>query len=166
MPPLPVSTQSAAAISVLEAAFRRPRSFWAPHATENAANRHALVLGLIRLDVRELHYLGPLLGLIGDEPSEVGGLARKHRAAHVGDRRLDLGIGEAGSDLLVELVDDFGGCVLRHADAEPKGRLVAWQEIAHGRDVGSASERFAVVTASARSLPALMCSMETVVLAK
>ena len=44
----------------------------------------------------------------------------KHRAAQVGKPRLHLGIGEAGVDLLVELVDDFGGRVLGRADAIPE----------------------------------------------
>ena len=43
----------------------------------------------------------------------------KHRAAEFGKPRLDLGIGEGRVDLLVELVDDFGGRVLGRADAEP-----------------------------------------------
>ena len=73
--------------------------------------------GLVRLGAGELDHLAPLLGLIGDELAEVGGRARKHRAAHVGDPRLDLGIGEARIDLLVELVDDFGGRVLGRAEA-------------------------------------------------
>ena len=41
------------------------------------------------------------------------------RAAQVGKPRLHLGIGEAGIDLLVELVDDLGGCVPGCADTEP-----------------------------------------------
>ena len=43
----------------------------------------------------------------------------KHRAAQVGEPRLDLGIGEGRVDLLVELVDDLGGRVPGRADAEP-----------------------------------------------
>ena len=53
----------------------------------------------------------------------------------VGKPRPDLGIGEAGIDLLVELIDDLSGRVLRRANAEPCARLVARHEFAHGRDV-------------------------------
>ena len=91
--------------------------------------------GSLRLDVGRPDHLAPLLGFVGDELAEVGGRARKRRAAEVGEPRLDLGIGEAGVDLLVELVDDLGGRVLRRADAEPGARLVARHEFAHGRDV-------------------------------
>ena len=56
-------------------------------------------------------------------------------AAQVGKPRLDLGIGESRVDLLVELVDDLGGRVPRRANAEPRARLVARHELAHGRDV-------------------------------
>ena len=42
----------------------------------------------------------------------------KHRAAEVGKPRLHLGIGEAGVDLLVELVDDLSRRVLGRAEAE------------------------------------------------
>ena len=63
------------------------------------------------------------------------GEQREHRATQVGKPRLDLGIGEAGVDLLVELVDNLGGRALGRADAEPVARLVARHELAHGRDV-------------------------------
>ena len=76
-------------------------------------------------------------------------------------RALILGSARAGVDLLVELVDDLGGRVLGRADADSSARLVARHEFADGRDVRqrrpSASR---VVTASARSLPALMCSID------
>jgi hypothetical protein len=36
--------------------------------------------GSFRLDARKLHHLGPLFGVIGDELSEIGGRANKHRA--------------------------------------------------------------------------------------
>ena len=40
------------------------------------------------------------------------GEPRKRRAAQVGKPRLQLGIGETGIDLLIELVDDLGRRVL------------------------------------------------------
>src|SRR5262245_13565528 len=54
------------------------------------------------LDVCRSHHLAPLLGFVGDELTEIGGRAHKRRASKVGKPRLDLGIGEAGVDLLVE----------------------------------------------------------------
>ena len=43
----------------------------------------------------DFDHLAPLLGFVGDQLPEVGGRARKHRRAKVGEPRLDLGIGEA-----------------------------------------------------------------------
>ena len=76
-------------------------------------------------------------------------------------RALHLGVGEAGVDLLVELVDDLGRRVLGRANAVPGARLVARHEIRPRVGMsGSTSERVAVVTASARRLPALMYSID------
>src|SRR5689334_10659936 len=50
---------------------------------------------LLRLDTRGLDHPGPLCGLVGDELAEIGGRARKHHPAHVGEPLHDLGIGEA-----------------------------------------------------------------------
>src|SRR5262249_25676439 len=63
---------------------------------------------------RELDHLGPLLCICGDECAEVCGRACKHHVAEVGDPRLHPGIGEVRIDLLVELVDDFGGFEILH----------------------------------------------------
>jgi hypothetical protein len=38
-------------------------------------------------------HLRPLIGFVGDQLPKIGGRARKHRRAKVGERRLDLGIG-------------------------------------------------------------------------
>src|SRR5262249_43405166 len=61
--------------------------------------------GSIRFDAQELHDLTPFLGFVGDELGEVRGREREHGTTEVGKPRLHLGIGEAGVDLLVELVD-------------------------------------------------------------
>src|SRR5260370_21962048 len=90
---------------------------------------------LFRLDVGSPDYLGPLLGFVGDELAEVAGRAWKHGATKVGKARLHLGIGEALIDLLVQLINDLRGCALRSADPKPATRLIARQELAHGRDV-------------------------------
>src|SRR5262249_52936670 len=57
--------------------------------------------GSLRLDAREPHHLGPLLGFRGDEAAKVGGRARNHCTAQIGKPRLDFGISKAGVDLLV-----------------------------------------------------------------
>src|SRR5262245_14079938 len=75
----------------------------------------------VRLGARELDHPGPLLRLVGDEPSEVGGRTRKRCATQISEPRLDVGIGEARIDLFVELVDDVGGRILGNADAIPLG---------------------------------------------
>src|SRR5262249_59612161 len=76
--------------------------------------------GSICLYACELHHLGPLLGFVGDEPAEVGGRARNHDCTEVGEPCLYFGIRESRIDLLVELVDDLGGCVFWEADALPE----------------------------------------------
>src|SRR5262249_2467848 len=57
------------------------------------------------LDACELDHLAPLFGFLGDEPAKVCGRDDKRRASKVGKPRLDLGIGEGGVNLSVELVD-------------------------------------------------------------
>src|SRR5215831_8701364 len=125
----------------------------------NVTEYFAGLAGSLRLDVGRPDYLAPLLGFVGGELSKVGGRAWKHRAAQVGKPRLELGISEGGIDFLVEFRDDFGGRAFGRADPVPKTCLVARHKFADGRDVRHASERVAVVTASGRSLPALMYSI-------
>ena len=66
------------------------------------------------------------------------------------------GIGKARVDLLIELVDNLGGRVLGHTDADPEASLIAGTNSATAGISGSTSERVAEVTASARSLPVLI----------
>src|SRR5262249_62212003 len=75
--------------------------------------------GSVRLDPHELDHLSPLLGFVGNEMAEVDGRACKRDAPNVCDARLQFGIDKADIDLLIELVDDLGGCVLGNADAIP-----------------------------------------------
>src|SRR5262249_47594089 len=89
----------------------------------------------IRLSPPELDHFAPLLGFLSDQLAEVSGRTRKHRATEVSEPRFHVGIGEAGIDLLVELVDDFDGRVFWRADPYPAGRLIARHELSHGRDV-------------------------------
>src|SRR5262249_57955085 len=86
-------------------------------------------IALLRLDARELHHLGPLLGFLGDELAELGRRTRNQRVPEVGKLRLQLGIGESRIDLLVERVDDFGRRPPRRADAIPQACFVAPPQI-------------------------------------
>src|SRR5580692_12756250 len=81
--------------------------------------------GSIRLGARELDDLCPLVGFLGDEILEVGRRTGKHRPAHVGKPRFDLGTGEGRVDFFVEPVDDLGGSAFGDANAEPAAGLVA-----------------------------------------
>src|SRR5439155_26111959 len=56
-------------------------------------------------------------------------------AAAIGEPGVELWIGEARIDLLVEDVDDLGRNIARRAEAVPCARLVARQEIANRRQV-------------------------------
>ena len=73
---------------------------------------------LLRLDVRRSDHLSPFLGFRGDEAAKVGGRARNHCTAQIGEPCLKLGIGEGGVDLVVELVDDLGRRAGGSANAE------------------------------------------------
>src|SRR5262245_15393234 len=114
----------------------------------------------VRLDAGELHHFGPLLGFAGEETAEVGGWAGQHRSTHVGQPRLRLGVGE---DCIISMLSrpmTSGGVFL--GAMMPKNALASypgtnWSTVGMS---GSASERAVVVTASARSLPARMCSTD------
>src|SRR5262245_3241479 len=87
------------------------------------------------LDAREFDDLGPLLCFLGDELSEVGRRAGKHRGAQFGKARLHSWFCENGIYLPVEFVDDIGGRVPGRADAMKSACLVARHDIGHGRNV-------------------------------
>src|SRR5262249_18286128 len=59
-------------------------------------------------DIGRPDHLGPFLGFVRDELSEVSGRERKRRAGQFGEPRLQLGIGKARIDLFVEFIDDVG----------------------------------------------------------
>ena len=75
-------------------------------------------------------------------------------------RALILGSARPALISLLSLSTISAGVCLGRADAEPRARLVARHELAHGRDVRQHLQRVAVVTASARSLPALIYSID------
>ena len=66
--------------------------------------------------------LGPFFGFVRDELGEVAGRADKRCGAQVGKPRLDLGIGEAGVNFAVELVDDLDRCAFGRSPAESRSR--------------------------------------------
>src|SRR5262249_12141894 len=55
--------------------------------------------------------------------------------AQLGYPRVDFPISEGNADLLVELVDDFSGCVSWGSDSLPAARFVTRQEVPHGRNI-------------------------------
>ena len=69
---------------------------------------------LLRLRAGCLDHLAPLLGLVGNHLAEVGRRACHHVRAEFDDALRDLGIGKAGIDLAVELVDDLSRRVARY----------------------------------------------------
>src|SRR5580704_1294092 len=62
-------------------------------------------------DAGRSDHLGPFLGFVGNKVAEVGGRARKDRAAQADKLRLQLGIGESGVDFSVELLNNLGRCL-------------------------------------------------------
>ena len=68
--------------------------------------------GSLRLDVGSPDHLAPFFGFFGDELAEVGGRSSTAARYQVGKPLLELGIGKAGIDFFVELVDDLGRRVL------------------------------------------------------
>src|SRR5262249_4563188 len=117
------------------AAPRSSRKTWRQPGRSAARASRTGPVRLLRLDTPGLDDPGPLCGLVGDELAEIGGRAREHHPAHVGEPLHDLGIGEACVGFPVEGIHDRGGRILRRGDAEPGARLVARYEIADGRDV-------------------------------
>src|SRR5260370_38840670 len=94
--------------------------------------RRGLLFGL---GARELDYLAPLRAFVGDEPAELGRRARQRRAAKLQDARFDLGIGKAGGDLLVQLLDDVSRRAFGRADAGPGAGLEPRHGVADRRDI-------------------------------
>src|SRR5262245_64942781 len=81
-------------------------------------------VGSFWLDAGELNHLGPFLGLIGDELAEIGRRTGEHGTTKLGKPRLDLGIGECGVGVPVELVDDGRGRSLGGGGDAPVAVLV------------------------------------------
>src|SRR5262252_6260264 len=89
--------------------------------------------GSVRLDARELDHLGPLLGFVGDQLSELSRRLRQRHAAEISETGLHLRVVESRVDLLVEFVDDLGRRAFRCADAEPETPFVARNKLTDSR---------------------------------
>src|SRR5262245_4323449 len=101
-------------------------------------NRYAIwprVPESVRLEACDLDDFGPFFSVFGDESPELSGRTRKCPTTQFSKPRLDLGIGEACIDLLVELLNDLGRCAHRCTKAEPRARLIAGHEISYGGDI-------------------------------
>src|SRR5262245_61599459 len=111
------------------------RSGHRPHSPNETLWNIVRDVGSLRLDVGRADHLGPLLGFVDDQLTELGRRSRQWRAAEVSETSLHLRVVESRVDLLVEPVDDLGRRGLRYAEAVPITPLVARQELTHGRDV-------------------------------
>jgi hypothetical protein len=92
-------------------------------------------IGLFRLNVGRPDYLAPLPDFFGYEGSEIGRRAGKDHAAEVSKLSLQLGIGKASIDFLVEVVDDLAGRFPGGADSEKTTRFVTRNKFAYAREV-------------------------------
>src|SRR6266540_1278137 len=90
-----------------------------PPFAERALRNIGVGTPLVDFDIGRPDHLAPLLGFGGDESSEIGGRACKRRRTQIGEPRFHLGFGKSNVYLPVQLVDDFGGCVLWCGNPEP-----------------------------------------------
>src|SRR5262245_21040172 len=127
-----------------------------------------MLLGSVRFGAGEFHHLGPLLGFIGNELSE---LSRRHwhrLAPKRGKPRLELGIGEDRVDCGARTALTAVLSVSTTSGGVPLGATIPYQTTASYPGTvspmvgtsGSASARLPAVTPSARNLPALMWAIE------
>src|SRR4029077_6185948 len=133
LPPSSYATSSVALRTCLCAAIALAAGFEVMRVTGIVEYEKSRLV-LVGFDVGRSDHLAPLVCFLGNELAEVGGRAGKHGAARIGNPRPHLGIGEAGVDLDVELVDDLERRVLGRAQAIKSARLVARHEFAHGRN--------------------------------
>src|SRR5215468_3990796 len=90
---------------------KRPSSWIGPRSLtgRNVMERTAGSAGSVDLGAGEPDHFRPFCGVFGNEPRKFGRRAGKGRVASICKARPHPRIGEAGRDLLVELVDDLGG---------------------------------------------------------
>jgi len=77
----------------------------------------------------------PHLGFLGEELAEIRGRRRQRHSAEVGQLGLYPWFRKGRVDFSVEPIDDFCKNVLGPAEPDHKGRFVARQEIANGRQL-------------------------------
>ena len=114
----------------------------------------------VRLDVAAFDHLAPLLGFVGDVLAEVRGRARQHVPPRSASRALILGSARPALISLLSLSTISAGVAF---GAPMPDQKLASKPGTNSPTVGmsgSASERVAAVTASARSLPALIYSID------
>ncbi len=88
------------------------------------------------LDLGRPDHSPPFLGLADDRLTIFGRRERGRRGADGGELSFHLGIGQAGIDSLIKLLDDGLRCTLRRTNAAPRRRLVTGHGLAHGRNIG------------------------------
>ena len=74
---------------------------------------------LFRLQIGCFHHSTPFLGLLGEVLSEFGGRSNKGMGAQLRKSSLQLCVGEARIDLLVQLIDNLGARVSWSANTIP-----------------------------------------------
>ena len=108
-----------------------------------------------RIDVGDPNHFAPLRDFVSDERAKVGRRTTQRCTAEIGESLFYLWIGEDGVNLMIELVDDCCWRFPWRTDSVPNRGLERTNSATAGTS-GRASERVALVTASARSLPARM----------
>src|SRR5262249_34938412 len=107
----------------------------------------------------EFNHLRPFLGFRLHKYSEFSRAEYQWRCAEFRESRPHFLISQRGVERIVEPVDDVRGRVLRRRDPPPAACLETGTKSLMDGTSGSAGDRGAVVTASARSLPSRMYSM-------
>jgi len=89
----------------------------------------------LRLDARELDHLRPFLGLVADEFAVISRRARNYHTAEIHKPRLKSRIGQAGTDLFIEPVDNRLRSVSRRTDTVPSARFITRNEFGQRRNI-------------------------------
>src|SRR5262249_61911868 len=97
-----------------------PTSWTSAHrGSQNETLWNVAAGGSLQLDIGDPDHLAPLFGFVGNQLAEIGGRAGKHRAAEIGELRLEVVIRNADIDGRVQFFDDLSRRVFRCADAGP-----------------------------------------------
>ena len=93
-------------------------------------------LGSLRLDVSGSDYLAPLVDFRGDEFFKISRRTGRYDGAELKELRFESGVDEGCVGFAIEFIDDLGRRVLRRGNAVKGGRVIAWDELGDGRDIG------------------------------